>query len=53
MADKPDSPKERGHGNTATESPYWRRFQARLSDLARTVKKGDTLPSLDELRPYF
>jgi hypothetical protein len=53
MANKCDSPKERGHVNTATEYPYGRRFQARLLDLAQTFKKSDTLPSLDGLRPHF
>ena len=53
MANKSDSPKEYGHINTAAEYPYSRRFQARLSDLTQTLKKGDTLPSLDALRPRF
>ncbi len=39
-------------GRWDAEYEYWRRFQARLLDVAENFKKGDTLPSLDELRPH-
>lgn len=40
-------------GRWDAESEYWRRFQARLTDVTQNFKKGDTLPALDELRPHF
>jgi hypothetical protein len=40
-------------GRWQMEYEYWGRFQMRLDNLFRTLKDGDTLPSLDELRPHF
>ncbi len=39
-------------GRWQMEYEYWTRFQMRLESLFRTFKKGDTLPSLEELRPH-
>ena len=38
-------------GRWDLEYEYWARFQKRLEDLFHGFKAGDTLPSLDELRP--
>jgi len=38
-------------GRWDAEYEYWRRFQARLLDVFGGFKDGDTLPSLEELRP--
>lgn len=35
------------------EYEYWARFQMRMEDLFRTFKDGDSLPTLEELRPHF
>jgi len=40
-------------GRWDAEYEYWRRFQARLLDVAQSFKKDETLPALDELRPHF
>jgi hypothetical protein len=40
-------------GRWEMEYEYWARFQMRLEDTFRTFKKGDTLPSLEDLRPHF
>jgi hexosaminidase len=40
-------------GRWDAEFEYWRRFQARLLELAENFKRGDTLPSLEELRPHL
>jgi hypothetical protein len=38
-------------GRWDAEYEYWRRLQGRLWDVMHTFKEGDTLPSLEELRP--
>jgi hexosaminidase len=39
-------------GRWQLEYEYWAHFQMRLEDLFSTFKNGDTLPSLEELRPH-
>jgi hypothetical protein len=39
-------------GRWDLEYAYWSHFQMRLEDLFRGFKTGDTLPSLEELRPH-
>ncbi len=39
-------------GRWDAEYEYWRRFQARLLNVFHSFRNGDTLPSLEELRPH-
>jgi len=38
-------------GRWDTEYEFWRRFQARLWEAVNNFKDGDTLPTLEDLRP--
>ena len=35
------------------ELEFWRQFAQRLWDTANTFEDGDTLPTLEELRPHW
>jgi hypothetical protein len=39
-------------GRWNAEYEYWRRLQTRLWDVLHGFKDGDTLPTLEELRPH-